>query len=252
MIFLYDMKEIGFVGVKLFEKEEKKMNVSNMIQDLKPFLANIKEGMIEKVRDLVSVEYRFDNESMVVSINGKEEKICLEDFYSFPYEELCRLSSEGKPIDQSLMVSCFLKQNEKVMAIMDVYTKGYTQDCIPGKPEKIKSFCILRDHDTPKNNWNRTIYLIPYRKETSWLFWNLNNHTESICNSFNNGEIHFVNKDEYLQKIEIAKQSFKELDNKEDYRVILSSEFTADLSPLSGYLYDVEDAKFLILDKEIA
>lgn len=228
-MYIYEVKNVGLVGLFLFSDQletEVYEDVRLLRKDLNPSLIKIEDGQIRIIRELKCGEYEGefqDKETgrkyMKLSVDGIHRTVYFDQFYSFPYTEVLRLYSEGKKVCNDLLLSCFLKQTEKIAAIVPLRMRDFlvagmfstTSDnfqnvlCVPVEDEQYK-----------KESWYYKMTFSPAQEQMKLFAASMTTYTDDICSLINQGNIKLVDKSEYVAKLNEAMQQTLEKLNKKN------------------------------------
>lgn len=265
-MYIYQVENIGLVGLFLFDDQLKTeiYNHPNMLRtDLRPSLVKIEDGQIRIIRELKQKEYKgeFQNKEtgrkyMTLNVGGVQATVYFDTFYSFPYEEILRLYSEGKSVSEDLLLSAFLKQTDKVAAIVPLHKRdtlicGFASTC---SEECINVLCIPEEDRFKKDSWHYKMTFAPAQEQQRLFAASMTTYTSDIHSLINEGVIKLVNKTEYIEKIDTAMQEIVEnLKKKSLFKKKVKNCKTVSLPCVSfGGVSGCQAIQATVLDEQIA
>ncbi len=266
-MYIYEVAQIGLVGLFLFDDQfSTRIDPPHMLRkDLQPSLISIDDGQIHIVRRLKPSEYEgeFQNQEsgrkyMKLHVDGIHRKVHFDEFYSFPYEEIVRLLSEGKKVCDDLLLSCFMKQTDKVAAIVPLMARdsvigGFVSLCSPDNTKNV--LCVPVDTEQyPKDHWYYKMTFAPIQEQMKMFAASMSTYTSDICSMINDGRIRLVNKQEYSDKLnQAAGEMLKQLQKKRLFKKKVKG---AKMLQLPAYYTDgicgITAVQATLLEEEIA
>ena len=172
-------------------------------------ISESKIGVVEKEKN--TNRYYF---TLIVSKN-QTEKIYLDDFYYYSYNDLIRLVSQNKYICSDLILATLINESDKIGLIAElpkIETGMSFGVCMCGN-ETMKVLCYPdKDNERyPIDSWAYKMSLVPIQKDLNYFCAPMTTYTSTIIDMIKDGKIKMVAREEYEEKI---KEEAKEKANK--------------------------------------
>ena len=266
-MYLFKVANIGLVGLFLFDDQlETQRELPSMLRkDLHPSLVRIEDGQIRHIRDLKFNEWEGEYQDqqtgrkyMWLSVNGHRKQVFFDTFYSFPYEDIVRLLSEGKKVHRDLMLSCFLKQTDKVAAIIplmerDAVIGGFLSTCNPDNQKNV--LCIPTETESyPKASWHYKMTFAPIQEQMKMFAASMTTYTDDICSMINSGTIQLVDKKAISERLnQAAEETLKKVQKRSIFKKKVKNTKMLQLPALyTNGICGITALQATLLDEEIS